>query len=99
MSQNSSNLDDIIDVREVTTGVLHTISERIRLSSTWEHMVYRENEIDQVWRLIDRPKPLTDLQPHILAQLRANIMAIHDLIGVEHRPQDAAQMLTGLLEG
>lgn len=99
MHNADPDLDDVIEIREVDTDLLRTLADRIAQSSTWEHMVYRENEIDQIWRLIDRPRPLTDLPPETLARLQANIMAIHDLVGVDHRPADAAVLLQQVLSG
>jgi hypothetical protein len=99
MRNADPDLDDVIEIREVGPELLRTLANRIAQSSTWEHMVYRENEIDQVWRLIDRPRPLTDLPPETLKRLQANIMAIHDLVGVDHRPAEAAALLEQVLSG
>lgn len=99
MHNADPDLDDMIEIREVSASLLRVLADRIEQSSSWEHMVYRENEIDQVWRLIDRPRPLTDLAPDMLERLQANIMAIHDLVGVDHRPADAAALLEQVLSG
>lgn len=99
MSDVVNDLDDILDVQDVTEPLLRILSDRIRRSAGWEQMIYRESEIDQLWRLIDRPEPLTSLTPAMLKRLRADIVAIHDLIGVDHRPAAAAQKLDEVLEG
>lgn len=99
MSKAMDDLDDIIDVEEVTEDLLRAIADRIRHSQGWEQMVYRESEIDQLWRLIDRHEARTCLPPAMLQRLRTEIMAIHDLIGVDHRPADAARKLDTVLAG
>jgi len=99
MPEALPDLDDILDLEDLNFALLESLIARVAASSSWEQLVYREAEIDQVWRLIDRGQDVAGLPPHVLAGLREKIMIIHDLVGVDHRPIEAARLLSSVLYG
>jgi hypothetical protein len=99
MPEPLADTDDICSIESVDEAALWQLHERIVRSSTWEHMIYRETEIDQVWRLVEKHPEDVTLDSTSLGRLRASIMAIHDLVGVDHDPQEAARRLEAVLQG
>jgi len=90
------DLDDILEAESFDRATLTTLAERLRASKTLEHFVYRESELDEVWRLIDVAVARADnaTQRARLTQLRAAVVEAHDLVGVDHRPAAAANRLS-----
>ncbi|AKC69447.1 hypothetical protein [Pandoraea oxalativorans] len=79
--------DDLVSIDDYSPATLQAISQRIAVSSEVEHMVYRESELDEVWRLLDADVAsagrigLGDQALSRLLCLRQLIIEAHDLIG------------------
>ncbi|MBC2778909.1 hypothetical protein [Parasphingopyxis marina] len=89
------DLDDIMEVTAVDRATLKMLAERLRGSSSFEHFIYREAELDEAWRLIDLALATPDSggDRKRLEDLRLAIAEAHDLVGVDHRPLAAAVRL------
>jgi len=92
------DLEDAMDVEGFDAATLLAIAERIELSRRPEHLIYRESELDEVWRLLDltlcaeretMPGEVRDA----LVLLRAQVVEAHDLIGIDSQPAAAARRL------
>lgn len=94
-------IDRLHDVEDFTAKSLRVLIRRIERSYTPEHMVYREAELDEMWRLVDGA--LRDVRAHggfeevavIMERLRAIVMRAHDFIGVDSDVAKAAAELRG----
>jgi hypothetical protein len=88
-------------VEDFTDKSLRALIGRIERSRTPEHMVYREAEFDEVWRLVDGA--LRELRVHggsdevatVMERLRAIVMRAHDFVGVDSDVAKAAAELRG----
>lgn len=78
---------------------LSAIISRLERSSTLEHLVYREAELDEVWRLLDAAlrearRNLAGAETiELLEGLKEMTFKVHDLVGVDSDPQAAAAEL------
>lgn len=96
------DLDDIHDVDDYSEITLRKMIDRLRRSTTAEHFIYRETELDEMWRVIDieLARVVGDAaETARLSHLRATVMRAHDLVGVDGQPVAAAQELERLLPG
>ena len=75
----------IVEVQDYSPETLRRIIEHLEASTDFEHLVYREAELDRIWSLT-----LNDPRVHQAAQ-RA-----HDLVA-DRKPREAAAVLRGLL--
>lgn len=79
--------DDLNSIDDYSCATLHDLAERISVSSTVEHMIYRESELDEVWRLLDADvasanrNHLGDEPLRRLLTLRELVIEAHDLVG------------------
>jgi hypothetical protein len=88
-------LDSLQPIAEVSLPTLQALIRRIERSRTPEQLVYRECEIDEVWRLLgpniaDPARPEPGLQR---AQLKRAVLEAHDLVGVDGNVAAAAAVL------
>ena len=76
---------------------LTALIARLERSHTLEHLVYREAELDEIWRMLDGA--LRDARRKggeggeaaaLLESLKTMIFKVHDLVGVDEDPQAAA---------
>ena len=88
------NPAQIVAVRDFSPDTLSSIASHLEVSTDFEHLVYREAELDAVWSitaffLAQRPDPA-----QLAAVLRLHEAAhrAHDLVG-EGRPREAAVLL------
>ena len=100
------DLDDILEADTFDRATLVTLAERIRASTTLEQFIYRESELDEVWRLVDMAVAQAGgaSDRTRLEELRRAIMETHDLVGIDHRPAAAANrlneaLLAGMADG
>jgi hypothetical protein len=95
----------VCDIQDYAAETLAGEIERLLASSGPEHLIYRECELDEIWRLIDldvaslRASGGPAAEVARLERLRGSIMQAHDLVGVAGDPAAAAQQLRGLLAG
>ncbi|MEO9132524.1 MAG: hypothetical protein ABI240_15125 [Sphingomonas sp.] len=71
--------------------------DRIQRSSSDEQFIYRESELDELWRLVDVALGGGDVDnsrdPEQLRQMRDAIHRAHDLVGMDGKPLEAAATL------
>jgi hypothetical protein len=95
------DIDRLHDVEDFTEKSLRALIRRIERSRTPEHMVYREAELDEVWRLVDgalrelRAGGGSEDAAAIMERLRAIVMRAHDFVGVDSDVAKAATELRG----
>ena len=91
------DLDSIFPVDNLSDLTLQTLVDRIARSTTLEHFIYRETELDELWRLADmavrRDEAVGHRAPEQLAAMRAAIHRAHDLVGMDGKPLEAAEAL------
>jgi hypothetical protein len=95
------NPDHLVPVEDFSEETLRNIVAHLEASTTFEHFVYRESELDEVCRLVD--DALQGGQGRVDEQQRARWQIIfdaardaHDLVGVEE-PERAAERLRQIL--
>ncbi|MCW3838334.1 hypothetical protein ACFQ1E_20005 [Sphingomonas canadensis] len=95
------DLDSILPIENMSDLTIQTLVDRIQRSRTDEQFIYRESELDELWRLVDialragDPDGLRDAAQ--LRQMRDAIHRAHDLVGMEGKPAEAAAALRGAL--
>lgn len=91
------DLDDIIPVENFSDLTIQILAERLQRSRTAEHYIYRESELDELWRLLDiacrsgDPDGLRGSEE--LRSMRFIVHRAHDLVGMEGKPKEAAEVL------
>ncbi|MBB3927399.1 hypothetical protein GGR43_003128 [Sphingobium jiangsuense] len=91
------DLDDIHDVDDYSDATLRAMIDRLERSTTEEQFIYRETELDEMWRLVDiRLIQAEGEERAALLVLKEAIMRAHDLVGMEGKPMDAARLLRAL---
>ena len=89
------DLDDILEADACDRATVSKLVDRLRGSRTPEQLIYRETELDELWRLVEAAVRQT-AEPGArerLTRLRDAVEAAHDLVGVEQRPEAAAARL------
>lgn len=92
------DLDDAIAVENFSDLTIQTLADRLQRTKTAEQCIYRESELDELWRLLDiavRSSALAEIghDPARLALMRDIVHRAHDLVGMDDRPQEAATVL------
>lgn len=91
------DLDDIHDVDDYSDATLRAMIDRLERSTTEEQFIYRETELDEMWRLVDiRLTQAEGEERAALLVLKEAIIRAHDLVGMEGKPMDAARLLRAL---
>ena len=94
--------DELHDILDCGPATLRALALRIEASAGDMELIYRETEIDEVWRWVD--VGLGQAQ-HVRAapaviehwrRLKAEVMRIHDLIGIDLDRDTAVQALRAL---
>ena len=98
ISPEEVNPSHIVNVTNFSANTLRSIIAHIEVSTDFEHLVYREAELDAVWSitgffLVNEPDPS---QREALKRLHAGVHTAHDLVAAS-RPVDAAALLRSLL--
>jgi hypothetical protein len=92
--------DDLVSIDDYSAPTLRSLIERIAVSNEVEHMIYRESELDEVWRLLDADVAragrdgLDNEQLLRLLTLRELVIEAHDLIGNDSDTASARERLT-----
>jgi len=89
------DLDDIVAVENFSDLTIQALSDRLHRSSTNEHCIYREAELDELWRLLDIVVNAGDGTQDVerLCRMRSAVHRAHDLVGMDGKPQEAASAL------
>ena len=97
-----NDLDELHVIADRAPKTLLALADRIEATRDDMHLVYRETELDELWRWIDadiddtRASRDAAALPELLA-LKAEVMAIHDLVGgVDADTSNAARRLREL---
>jgi hypothetical protein len=93
--ENCAVLDDIHDIDDYSELTLRAMIDRLERTTTAEQCVYRETELDELWRVVDMALPVAADAPSRawLTRLKGAVVAAHDLVGMECRPAEAAHVL------
>ncbi|MGF6673820.1 hypothetical protein [Paraburkholderia tuberum] len=98
------NVDDIHSIEDYSPQTLRELIGRVEKSSTFEHMIYRESELDEVWRVLDSDIGAAERKgsnaPELatLVALRKLIVEAHDFIGNDSNTVDARDRLLKAVE-
>lgn len=91
------DLDSILPVESMSDLVIQTLVDRIQRSRTEEQFIYRESELDELWRLLDVAvrEGIHDGThgEEQLRQIRDAVHRAHDLVGMDGKPLEAAAAL------
>jgi hypothetical protein len=91
------DLDDIIPVGNISDLSIQILADRLQRTTTSEQCIYRESELDELWRLIDiavRAGDPDGMRDEVqLRQMRDIVHRAHDLVGMDGKPQEAAATL------
>ena len=93
----------LCEIEDFSTATLQAQIERLLASGTAEHLIYRECELDEIWRLLDLEvaslSATSTANPDLprLQAWRTSVMRAHDLVGVEGDPVRAAACLRELI--
>ena len=96
MALNSGELNPahIVTVTDFSPETLRRIIAHLEVSTDFEHLVYRESELDAIWSITGFC--LSQKADAAVARLHEGAHRAHDLVG-EGRPQDAAVILRTFL--
>ena len=97
-SENIANPAHIVPVTNFSADTLWSIIAHMEVSTDFEHLVYREAELDAIWSitgffLVTDPN---SSQLEAVRQLRAGAHKAHDLVA-DRRPAEAAVVLRSFL--
>jgi len=92
------NPTHIVTVTDFSDETLRELIAALEVSTEFEHLIYRESELDAVWSIAgfalnDEPNPA---RRDAIARLRDTAHLAHDLVA-DRRPREAANKLKSLL--
>lgn len=92
------NPEHIVTVTDVSPATLREIIAHLEASTEFEHLVYRESELDAVWSITGFALKYESnaIQREAIARLHEIAHVAHDLVA-DHRPKEAAEILKGFL--
>jgi hypothetical protein len=88
------NPDHIVSVKDFSPDTLRNIIAHLKASTSFEHLVYREAELDAIWTITGFfvvNEPASRLRDAV-NRLHAGAQKAHDLVA-ERRPGAAATVL------
>ena len=93
-----SNPEHIVSVRDFSPETLREMIAHLEASTEFEHLVYRESELDAVWSITGfaLKHETNAIQREAIARLHEIAEVAHDLVA-DHRPKEAAEILRSLL--
>jgi len=95
--------NELHEIVDFSSSTLQAEIERLLASGSPEQLIYRECELDELWRLLDLEianlRASSSVSPDLprLLAWRESIMRAHDLVGVEGDPARAAAGLRTLI--
>ncbi len=91
------DLDDILPIENFSDLTIQNLADRMQRSNSFEQYVYRESEMDELWRLLDVAVRTGDpdglRSEEKLRMMRDLVHKAHDLVGMEGKPKEAAEIL------
>ena len=91
-------LDQVHEIDDLTPAALLLLVQRIERSRSPEQLIYREAELDEVWRLLGNHEGAhPEMSAERFRELKAAVMEAHDLVGVDENPKAAAERLRTVL--
>ncbi len=91
------DLDDILPIENFSDLTIQNLADRMQRSNSFEQYVYRESEMDELWRLLDVAVRTGDpdglRSEEKLRMMRDIVHKAHDLVGMEGKPKEAAETL------
>lgn len=91
------DLDDVLPIENFSDLTIQMLAERLQRSTSAEQHIYRESELDELWRLLDiaerRGDPDGVRDADWLSAMRESVHRAHDLVGMDGRPKEAAEVL------
>ncbi|MBV9582929.1 MAG: hypothetical protein JO057_30460 [Chloroflexi bacterium] len=98
MTQVGIALDDIVEVADFSNATMLALAARLERSSTFQELIAREIELDELWRRVETgikvvaDKPSAAAERQTLAAIFDHVWQAHDLAGAE-QPLAAATHL------
>ena len=92
------NPGHIVSVKDFSPVTLRNVIAHLKVSTSFEHLVYREAELDAIWTITGfflANEPASSRRDEV-NRLHAGAHKAHDLVA-KRRPGDAAAVLEGLL--
>jgi hypothetical protein len=92
------NPEHIVTVTDFSPDTLREMIAHLEASTDFEHLVYRESELDAVWSITGfalKYEP-NAIQREAIARLHEIAQVAHDLVA-DQRPKEAAEILRSLL--
>lgn len=88
----------IVTVRDFSSETLRSIAAHLDVSTDFEHLVYREAELDAIWSITGffLAQQRDAAGREAVARLHEGAHRAHDLVG-EGRPREAAVLLRTFL--
>src|SRR6266568_7638853 len=88
----------IVSVKDFSPDTLRNVVAHLKASTDFEHLVYREAELDAIWSitgffLVNEPD---SNQREAVSRLHAGAHKAHDLVA-DRRPAEAAMLLRAFL--
>lgn len=91
------DLNDVLPVDNFSDLSIQMLADRLQRSTTNEQHIYRESELDELWRLLDIAAKRGDSDgvrdQTWLVAMRNSVHRAHDLVGMDGRPKEAADIL------
>lgn len=97
-SEGVVNLDDIVPINDFSNETLLALAQRLETSTTFQHLILREVEMDEIFRRVDtvikgeRERGATPEALAALEHLHALVFRAHDL-AADDQPVEAAKLL------
>jgi len=95
--------NEVLDIQDYDAATLSALIQRLLISTAPEHLIYRECELDEAWRLVDleiaslRAARGSSAALAHLETVRKIIEQAHDLVGDAADPAAAADCLRELI--
>lgn len=99
VSSLSRSIDTMVEITDTLPDTLSAAATRIAASTAQEHFVYRESELDELWRLADmdysKARRTSPRAPETkrLQDLADLIHRAHDVLGQDGNTAKAAEIL------
>jgi hypothetical protein len=92
------NPGHIVSVADFSDETLREMISALEVSTEFEHLIYRESELDAVWSIAgfalhDEPDLI---RREMITRLKETTLLAHDLVA-DRRPREAAEALKTLL--